>query len=433
MSASRSEKSPETRFVEVFDRQVGLMQNGSKDVWKKRRRDAMKAFADTGFPTPKSEAWKYTPVQRWIRDDFSLVPAQAPATGSSPLADNDGIHISTANGQPVGDLPTDLPDGLTVTTLRKAQEDHPALIKEYLSRIAVLDRDPFTALGSAFADDGLLIHVKKGALIEPTVYLHHTGVSEGAFIQPRMLVVVEDGAHLQLTEYFCDAGGAHFENRLTEIFVGKKANARHIHIYERSRDAVMVNSLYVYQQDESVFSTNHFTLGGSMVRNNLNFLPDAEYCETHLNGLYLAMGDAHIDNHTFVDHAKPNCVSNELFKGILTDSATGVFNGKVLVRQDAQKINAYQSSKSIVLSDDAKNYSKPELEIYADDVKCSHGATTGELDPESVFYLRSRGISEKRARLMLLEAFARDIVDLVAVEGVRDYLNSRLHSMLAGE
>ncbi|NNF04870.1 MAG: Fe-S cluster assembly protein SufD [Rhodothermales bacterium] len=433
MTNPRNDKSPESRFVEVFDRQVGLMQNGSTDVWKKRRREAMRVFAETGFPTPKTEAWKYTPVRRWIRDDLRLVPDVAPATGRAPLAELPGVHIRTANGMPADDLSQELPDGLTVTTLRQAQEKAPDIIRDYLSKAVVLDRDTFSALGSAFADDGLLIHVRKGAVIEQPVYVHHLGASEGAFIQPRMLTVIEAGAHVQIVEYFSDAGVAHFENRLGEIFVGPRANGRHLSIFERSDQAVMVNSLFVHQDEESVFSTNHFTFGGNMVRNNLNFLPDAEYCETNLNGLYLAAGDAHIDNHTFVDHAKPNCVSNELFKGILTDRARGVFNGKVLVRQDAQKINAYQSSKSIVLSPDARNYSKPELEIYADDVKCSHGATTGELDPESVFYLRSRGVSEQRARLLLLEAFARDIVDLVAVDGIREYLNSRLQELLAGE
>jgi Fe-S cluster assembly protein SufD len=214
------------------------------------------------------------------------------------------------------------------------------------------------------------------------------------------------------------------------MIVADGASIDHVLIYERSQQSTFVNGLHVYQEGSSHYATNTITLGGGMVRNNLHFLPDGEECETHLNGLYIARGSMHVDNHTFVDHAKPNCESNELFKGIIADSATGVFNGKILVRQDSQKINAYQSSKSIVLDRSASVYAKPELEIYADDVRCSHGATTGELDEDALFYLRARGIAPEDARLLLLEAFARDVVDLIGHEPVRDYLYTRLHTLL---
>ena len=188
----------------------------------------------------------------------------------------------------------------------------------------------------------------------------------------------------------------------------------------------MVSKTEVYQQGESVFSMYTITLTGDVVRNNLTVVPDGEFCETHLYGLSLPIGDTHVDNHTLVDHAKPNCMSNELYKTVLDDSSSGVFNGKVFVRRDAQKTNAFQENKSILLTEKATMNAKPELEIYADDVKCSHGATTGQLDPEALFYLRSRGIPERQARGMLLHAFARDVIDQIKIEPLRELLDRRV-------
>ena len=190
--------------------------------------------------------------------------------------------------------------------------------------------------------------------------------------------------------------------------------------------ASLVTNTFAYQADHSIFRSSVFTLSGDMVRNDAYILPDGEHCESHLYGLFLGTGNMHVDNHTVVDHAKPNCFSSELYKGVLDDKSTGVFNGRVLVRQDAQQINAYQSNKSILLSDTAHMYSKPELEIYADDVQCSHGATTGQLDKDAIFYLRSRGLSEKQARALLLIAFARGVLDTIRIKPLREMLDYKI-------
>ncbi len=211
---------------------------------------------------------------------------------------------------------------------------------------------------------------------------------------------------------------------MTEVFVGAHAHVDRYEIQDESARTSIVNKVRAYQQTGSVFRNSTFTFSGEVIRNNVEILPDAEHCETHLYGLFLGDGVMHVDNHTLVDHARPNCFSNELYKGILDDKATGVFNGKVLVRLDAQQTNAYQSNKSILLTDTARMYSKPELEIYADDVKCSHGATTGQLDEDALFYLRSRGLTEKRARAILLTAFARDVLNNVVIEPLRVYLDT---------
>ncbi len=427
-----TEKSLETTLIESFDQKVGLLGNGTNDPWLVDRRRAIKQFAEAGFPAAKSEAYKYTPVSKWLGDGTSLELNRPETSPASPLQTFDGWHIHTLDGRPTQADLEGLPDGVTVCSLREAYETHTALVQEYLSKAVSGNADPFASLATAFADDGVFIHVAEGVHLDKPLYIHHSGLSTNGFIQPRVLLVAARNAHAHVVEHFGPAGaGTSFENRVVEMFVGADANVRHLVIFEREPQARFVNTLHVHQAESSVFATNHITLGGDLVRHNLHFLPDAEHCETHLNGLYIARNGAHIDNHTMVDHAKPNCFSNELFKGIIADGSTGVFNGKVLVRQDAQKINAYQSSKSILLDRSARIFAKPELEIYADDVKCSHGATTGELDKEALFYLQSRGIPAKRARTMLIEAFARDVIELVTIEPLRDYLNTRITEQLS--
>ncbi len=425
-------KSLETAFIEAFDADLGLLPAHASDAWAASRRQAIRTFADAGFPQRKSEAYKYTPVTKWMGHAPVLHVTRPVVAAHTPFSSLPGTHLQTVNGQ-LASTPDRLPSGLTVSTLRSALETHPELVQQHLDRISGgTAGDVFSTLAAAFAPDGLFIEVAQGAVLDAPVYIHHAAVSPDAFVQPRMLVVAAENSEAHLIEHFPETGaGAVFENRIVDIEVAARARLRHLVVYERGPQARFVNGLYVHQHGESVFSTNHITLGGSLVRNNLHFIPDGEHCETHLNGLYVAKHGAHVDNHTLVDHVKPNCFSNELFKGIVGGGSTGVFNGKVMVRQDAQKINAYQSSKSIVLDDQSHVYAKPELEIYADDVRCSHGATTGELDDDALFYLRSRGIPERKARVILLEAFARDVVELIPLEDVRTYLNTRLGELLA--
>lgn len=427
-----TEKSLETSLIESFDQKVGLLGNGASDMWMADRRRAIRQFAEVGFPARKSEAYKYTPVAKWLGDSVSLELNRPEVSPDSPLGGFDGWHVTTLDGRPTSPALTGLPDGVTVSSLRDAYEAHPDLVQEFLSKAVSGNADPFASLATAFADDGIFIHVADGVRLEKPLYIHHAGLSSNGFVQPRILLIAGRGSHAHVVEHFGPAGaGTSFENRVVEMFIGREANVRHLVLFERDAQARFVNTLHVHQAESSVFATNHITLGGDLVRHNLHFLPDAEHCETHLNGLYIARNGAHIDNHTLVDHAKPNCFSNELFKGIIADGSTGVFNGKVLVRQDAQKINAYQSSKSILLDRSARIFAKPELEIYADDVKCSHGATTGELDKEALFYLQSRGIPAVQARTMLIEAFARDVIELVTIEPLRDYLNGRINTLLS--
>jgi len=420
----------EQKLIDEINARLERQDANGGNGWASTRRLAAGAFKDMGLPTRRSEAYKYTPVTKRISEDLSIENSAGTVETARALEGLNGIHLSTTNGL-LDATPDNLPSGLTISSLVEAYEGNRVFVNDYLSRAFVADRDAFSSLAAAAAEDGILIHVAANTEIKQTIVIHHDKVSSTGLVQPRVLVVADEGASLQIIEHFGHSGGSSaFENRIAEMIVADGGSIDHVLIYERSEEATFVNGLHVYQEGSSHYATNTITLGGGMVRNNLHFLPDGEECETHLNGLYIARGSQHIDNHTFVDHAKPNCESNELFKGIVADQATGVFNGKILVRQDSQKINAYQSSKSILLDRSASIYAKPELEIYADDVRCSHGATTGELDEDAMFYLQARGIRPDKARLLLLEAFARDVVDLINEESVRDYLYARLHAIL---
>ena len=320
----------------------------------------------------------------------------------------------------------DLPEGVVVAGLAHARDAHADLVEAHFARYADYKDEAFTALNTAFAHDGLFVYVPRHTVVEkPVLVIGLVTAGEDAFVQPRHLVVVEENAEVRLIQRRAPRTGAKtFVNAVTEVFVGAHARVDRYEIQDEPARTSAVNTVRAYQQTGSVFRNSTFTFSGEVIRNNVDILPDAEHCETHLYGLFLGDGAMHVDNHTLVDHARPNCFSNELYKGILDDKATGVFNGKVLVRLDAQQTNAYQSNKSILLTDTARMYSKPELEIYADDVKCSHGATTGQLDEDALFYLRSRGLTEKRACAILLAAFARDVLDNVVVEPLRAYLDT---------
>jgi Fe-S cluster assembly protein SufD len=321
---------------------------------------------------------------------------------------------------------------MVVGGLHEASETQTNAFNRHFAQYADYENTPFTALNTAFAQHGLFVYVPRNTVVEAPLHVVNLArADDDLFYQPRNLIVVEAGAQFRIVEQYGSLTGTPtFANAVAEYYAGAGAHVQGFKVQNEGPEASRIDTVHAYQGEGSTFSMHTTTLSGTLVRNNLNMLPDAEYCETHMYGLFLADGTMHVDNHTLVDHARPNCFSNELYKGILDDRATGVFNGKVLVRPDAQKTNAYQSNKSIVLSETAHMYAKPELEIYADDVKCSHGATTGQVEPEALFYLRSRGLSERQARKLLLLAFARDVLDAVPLEPLREHLDALVAARL---
>ncbi len=428
------ETRPEDRFLAAFERYDGHTLNGNNAALHGRRRAALDQFARLGFPSRKAEAWKYTNISKLLRQPYALTLGLTETSLSAADVDRhlipglDAHLLVLVNGrfsEALSRLGT-LPDGVYVTGFGRAAEVHANLLNKHFGRYADAEHEVFTALNTAFAQDGAFVYVPRGTALERPIHvLSLVQTDEALLFQPRHLFIAEENAQVRLiftSQVLTEVPT--FENVVTEVFVGAHAHVDLYEIQNEDEHASMVSNLQACQESDSVLRTSTFTFDGEVIRNNTNILPDGERCESHMFGLVLAGGTTHVDNHTIVDHAQPNCFSNELYKNVLDGRATGVFNGRVLVRQDAQQTNAYQSNKSILLSDTAQMYSKPELEIYADDVKCSHGATTGRLDADAVFYLRSRGLSEQQARALLLVAFARDVLETIEVEPLRAHLDA---------
>lgn len=395
------------------------------------RAAAMESFATQGIPTRKSEEYKYVNMELLLKGDFSFTASSklTSADIASAKVLKDAILIVIENGKFSKELSslTALPKGLTIIDLAEAGDN--ALFQKHYAKYAEVKADPFIALNTALNTGGVFISIDKNAVIETPIHiLHVASAAETAIITPRNLIVAAENTQAKILESFVTIGSAAktFTNALTEISIAANANIQHYKLQDEQDNGTLLNTTQVAQEKQSVFSTNNFTLSGSFVRNNLNIILNDEFIESHLNGLYLTKGSQVVDNHTLVDHRKPNCNSNELYKGIIEDRSTATFNGKIYVRKDAQKTNAFQSNKNILLSDDGTINTKPQLEIYADDVKCSHGTSTGKLDEEKIFYLRARGLSETSAKKLLMQAFASEVVEFVVLQELRDFIEEKI-------
>ena len=426
----------EDRFTELFDLLNGHTLNGNNAALKDLRQVAISRLKETGFPTRKTEAWKYTPIEKHLSTEHTVyhesrsLPLRKEDIASLMVPGLDAHVAVTINGRYYPELSSldGLEEEVTFTDLKTAFESINTVLSEQFARYAPHNDDPFVALNTAFLLDGIFLHVPAGIKVDKPLYvLHLFDAADQSVVQPRAVFVSDSESEMTVVEHYHSLNEArHFINVVSEWVVKRQGSLHHYQVQDLAATSTAVFNQYAYQEQHSFFSTHTSTLKGGVIRNNLSIAPDAEECESHLLGFVLGKDTMHVDNHTLVDHRKPNCFSNELYKNILDDRSTGVFNGKVLVRQDAQKTNAYQSNKSITLTQKAKMYSKPELEIYADDVKCSHGATTGQLDAEALFYLRSRGLNEKQARSILLKAFARDVIDAIQPDALREYVDTRL-------
>jgi Fe-S cluster assembly protein SufD len=433
---SPSVRNPlEKAFVEAFKSSSAA--NVPADALTELRNQGFEDFVATGLPDIKDEAWKYTNIQKALDHPLRVGAA----------ASIDGIDERDLAAFRIEGLGSDrivLFDGKIVPKLTRVEAAHVSVstlseqwqddgVRRYVGHFVNSQDNGFAALNTAFLRDGLVIRARSTSGESEPIHIVHLSSGTDRFVQPRILVIVDPGAELTLVESQHVMGsGRVFVNSVAEAVVGSAAKLDYCRIQDGGSKCSTVSNAYFYQEEDSHATCTTITLSGDMIRNNVVMHPDAERCESHLFGLFVGREDLHIDNHTLVDHAKPNCFSNELYKGVLDGRSTGVFNGRVLVRRDAQQTNAYQSNKSIVLSDDATMNAKPELEIYADDVKCSHGATTGRLDDEAMFYLRSRGLSEKQARTMLLLAFVRDVLENIRSTALREHIDGILQVRLAG-
>lgn len=396
------------------------------------QKKAIQALQEHGIPTVKHEEWKYTRVGSVLNDNMQIqAEAAFSAAAFTHRLPGEAIEIFVVNGKFHS---ASVSDVIHIASLgNEANGKYAELISKHLGHSASYHPDGIHAMNTAFADHGLFIYVDKGKIIDKPIYIYYINDNRAHAILslPRTLIYVSAAAHIQITEQVVSLGTQEtLTNQITEIVAEQDAIIDYYKIQNEGIHASQVCTTQFTQVGKALTNATTISLSGNIIRNNLNMVMEAAYGESHMYGLYLLDGKTHVDNHTIVDNVMPNCFSNELYKGIMDGESTGVFNGKIFVRKDAQKTNAYQSNKNVLLTETASANTKPQLEIFADDVKCSHGCTIGKLDEEALFYLRARGIGEKNAKSLLLHAFAVDILDNIKVEPLRAYVDRLISERL---
>lgn len=421
-------------YAEGFKKFEESLNGESKLPIHQTRISAIEEFNKAKFPTLKDEEWKYTNLaplyaQKFQPSTFSLQPSTFSLQPSSLSPDFytlvfiNGIY-DEANSQELDE------PGITLCNLKTAIKKYPEEVNLHLAKHA--KSSIFTALSTAYINDGVFLKVKSGyTLDKPVQILYITTGADNLLIQPRNLFIIGKNAQAKIVEtYTAQDQSTSFTNAVTESVVDRNGRLEHIKIQEESLKTFHISNTGITLEKESTYASYNINFGGSIVRNDLNARFNGEHAHCTLNGLYIAQGTQHIDNHTLIDHAVPNCESHEMYKGVLDHTSRAVFNGKVFVRKDAQKTNAFQENKTVLLSDSARIDTKPQLEIFADDVKCSHGATIGKLSDQSIFYLRARGISEQLAKTIIINAFANDAVHTITIDSVRQQIEERVATKL---
>lgn len=397
------------------------------------RRNALKELESLDFPTSKTEYWKYTRVGKIINNKYELGALKEVAIQSYLIENLDANILVVVNGYYQASLSKiDSENGINIVSLSNAKKLELEGVKTHFNQFTKDKSEIFLAINNAYHTDGVCIEVDKNVQVKKPIHIINITTGDNVLSQSRNLVVANVGSEVKVIESFINVvGTSNFLNHVSEFFVAENARVEYNKIQDKKENNYSVTTEQVYQEANSNFTINTATFNGALVRNNLNIEVDASNCETNLSGLYLGQNKDHIDNHTVVDHKKPHCNSNEVYKGVLDDESTGVFNGKVFVRQDAQITNAFQQNNNILLTDNASVNSKPELEIYADDVKCSHGSTTGQIDEEAIFYLQSRGISKRGAMKLMINAFAKDALEKISIEPLQEYIDQKIEERFA--
>jgi Fe-S cluster assembly protein SufD len=444
------------RYVSAFERPHARQDFGSLPGWlRSTRREAMDQFQTLGFPTTSEEEWRFTNVAPIAETTFELPRESATRlpherVGPFTLDGSVAAELVFVDGEYAPDLSSVpiLPAGVRVGSLASVLEEDPEAAEPFLSQIAGFERNAFTAWNTAFFRDGAFLSVAPDAILPAPIHVlfvssdlvqdryesASTSERTGRMEHPRVLVIAGRSSHVQIIESYIglDGGRRHLTNAVSEIVADENATVDHWTVVRQSGKAYRIGALHVRACQNASVRAHSLTLEGALVRNDVVVRLDGEGAECHLDGLYLAQGTSLVDNHTTIDHAQPHCSSRELYKGILTDRARAVFNGKIVVRPDAQKTDAKQTNKALLLSEDAQINTKPQLEIFANDVKCTHGAAVGQMDEEAIFYLRARGLSHRQARQLLVEAFARDVLGRMQFEPLERRVETALGGHLAG-
>lgn len=435
----------EQQYIELYEQHADTIHQYSASALNKNRDKAFALFRQLGFPSQRVENYKYTDLRESLAPDYGLnirrisMPVDLKEAFQCDVPGIFAYLYFVVNDafQPVSyERNNSLPEGVIITGLRQASADHPELVEKYISTLAQHHvNDGMIAFNGAFAQDGFFIYVPKNVVLDRPIQIINIMRSDVDFMaNSRNLVIVEQGAKAQVL--VCDHTAndvRFFSNRVTEVFVGENAFYEHYKLENVSRKTTDVSTLLIDQQRNSNVLSNILTLHNGVTRNNIEIAVNGENCETYLCGMALADGRQMVDNYTSILHNKPNSHSTELFKYVLDEEAKGGFTGRLYVAQDAQKTQAYQTNNNILLNRSAKMNTKPQLEIYADDVKCSHGATIGQLNEQAMFYMRQRGISEKEARLLLMYAFTADVTEHIGIDALKQRIQLMIEKRLRGE
>jgi Fe-S cluster assembly protein SufD len=421
-------QAPE-KYLEIFD-QFNKRATAVQPRWlQSLRQNAFARFSEAGFPTTHDEDWRFTSVAAVSNTAFELADPegvskeQLESFGAS-LFDCSLVFVNGLFSQELSTVPP-LPKGVTVGSLAAQLKNNPAGLEPHLGRYLNTQRDAFAALNTAFIEDGVYVHVPRGVVVETPIHVLYVTVpgSTPTMNHPRNLIVSEESSQVTVVEDYVSLGeGVTFSNAATELVAGDNAHVSHYMIVREGEQAYNFSTLRIEQGRHANVATHSLLLSGALVRNNVHPVLAGEGSECLINGLFMANGRQHMDNYMLVEHASPHCDSRQFYNGILNGQSHGVFHGRIIVHKDAQKTDAKQTNRNLLLSDDAQIDTKPQLEIYADDVKCTHGATIGQFDENALFYLRSRGLAEAAARHVLLLAFANECLNRMNSPQVRDHL-----------
>jgi len=402
------------------------------------RTEAIKTFETEGFPTKREEDWKYTSLNSILKHDYSVFPKHENALEFKDVKkyfihEIDSYKIIFIDGKYSSHLSQTTHDGLDVCLMSAAlnKPKYRLIIENYFNKVA--PKNGLSSLNTAFSAEGAYIHVPKNKLVEKPIQIIHfsTGNEAAIMLQPRNLIVVDENSHVQIIERHQSlTDNPVLTNSVTEIFANKRAIVDYYKIQNDRESASLIDNTFINQRQESLAKVHTFSFGGKLIRNNLNFYQNGERIDSTMKGITIIGNKQHVDHNTLVHHIEPNCESHQDYKGIFDDSSTGVFNGKVVVEREAQKTNAFQSNNNILISDKASINTKPQLEIFADDVKCSHGCTIGQLDESAMFYLRSRGIPEKEARALLMFAFSNNVLNSVKIPEIKNRITKIIANKL---
>jgi Fe-S cluster assembly protein SufD len=402
------------------------------------RNEAIKIFEERGFPTKKEEAWKYTSLNSVLKEDYSVFPNQENTVEYNEVKkyfihDIDTYKVVFIDGKYSSHLSQTTHDGLDVCLMSSAltKPKYRIIVENYFNKAATKDSLP--SLNTAFSSEGVYVHVPKNKLVQKPIQILYfsTGNESATMLQPRNLIVVDENSHVQIIERHQSlTENTVLTNSVTEIFTNKRAIVDYYKIQNDTLNATLIDNTFIKQKQESVASVHTFAFGGKLVRNNLNFYQTGERIESTLKGITIIGDKQHVDHNTLVHHIEPNCESHQDYKGIFGENSTGVFNGKIIVEKLAQKTNAFQANNNILISDKATINTKPQLEIFADDVKCSHGCTIGQLDESAMFYMRSRGIPEKEAKALLMFAFSNNVLSSVKIPEIKQRITKIIANKL---